>query len=346
MGADATITIDRSSTMETTCETAKGITLSSGYISPYMIANPERMETVLEKPWILFTDYRLTEATDIMPIMEKMIAAKKTELVVICDNMEQAALATAVINKIKGVFFVVAVAMPGHENKKVTLEDMALMTGGRVFTESKGDKLDEATPADLGRATRFICRRGESVIVGPRGKKEVVKEAIEQLHELARNEIDEKKKREHLQRLAFMTNSVAVIKVGAMTDNEQRALKYKVEDAVNAVKAAYKGGVVCGAGLSLARLKTSSPILNAALKQPSIQLRQNMGLEYDAEEMLADEAVNVVTGEKGKFMDIGVMDPVDVLIAGIESSVSIASVLVTSSGIITETAKTPPVVRQ
>lgn len=342
MGADATITIDRSPLMETTCETAQGITIKNGYVSPYMIANPERMETVLEKPYILITDYRLTEAADIIPIMEKMAAAKKTELVIISENIEGAALATAVVNKLQGKFFVLAVNAPASENRKVALEDMALLTGARMFSESKGDKIQEAELKDLGRATRFICRRTESVIVGPKGEKAIVGKAIAQLREFIHNEKDESKKREYLERLSAMTNNVAVIKVGAPTDNEQRALKYKVEDAVNAVRSAYKSGVVCGAGLSLARLKTSSPILNEALKQPVKQLKQNMGFDFDEQEMAADEAMNVVTGKTGKFMEVGVMDPVEVLIAGVESAVSIASILVTSSGIICETPKKPP----
>lgn len=341
MGPDATITIDRSPLMETTFETAKGIMIKNGYVSPYMITNPERMEAVLEKPYILITDYRITEVTDILPIMEKMAAAKKMELVIIAENIEGAALSTAILNKVQGKFLVVAINAPAGENRKVALEDMALLTGARMFTESKGDKLENLEIADLGRASRFICRRSESTIVGPKGDKKVVDQAISQLREFIKNEADESKKKEYLERLAAMTNSVAVIKVGAPTENEQRALKYKVEDAVNAVKSAYKGGVVCGGGLSLARLKTSSPILNEALKYPVRQLKQNMGMDFDESEFGAEEAINVVTGKTGKFMDIGVMDPVEVLIAGIESAVSIASVLVTSSGIITEVAKSP-----
>lgn len=346
MGMEATITIDRSSLMETTCELAKGITIKNGYVSPYMIANPERMETVLEKPYILFTDYRLTEATDIVPLMEKMAAAKKTELVIVCDNIEGSALATAIVNRMQGKFFVVAINAPQGENRKILMEDMALMTGGRLISEVKGDKMADVELSDLGRATRFICHRTESIIVGPKGKKEDISTALSQLREFIKNEPDESRKIEYLARLSAMTNNVAVIKVGAPTENEQRALKYKVEDAVNAVKSAYKSGVVCGAGLSLARLKTSSPILNEALKYPVRQLKQNMGMDFDETEMAADEAINVVTEKIGKFMDIGVMDPVEVLIAGIESAVSIASVLLTSSGIIVETPKKPDIQQQ
>lgn len=343
MGPDATITIDRSPTMETICETAEGITIDRGYVSPYMIVNPERMETVLEKPLILITDYRLTEAADIIPIMEKMAKLNKRELVIIAENIEGSALATAVVNKVQGKFFILAVNAPSGGDRKVMLEDMALMTGARMFTESKGDKLENVEVKDLGQATRFICRRNESIIVGPKGKKSEISDAINALKEAVKNEPDESKKKDLSRRISTMTNTVAVIKVGAPTENEQRALRYKVEDAVNAVKAAMKNGVVCGAGLSLARLKTSSPILNEALKYPFRQLKENMGIDMDIEEIGPGNALNVVTMKKGPYMDVGVMDPVDVLIAGVESAVSIASILVTSSGIIVETPKHVPI---
>lgn len=337
MGPDATITIDKSTTRSTYVETAKGITINNGYLSPYMITNPERMEAVLENPYILLTDYRLTEANDILSIMNKLAAANIRELVVIAENMEQSALATAVLNKVQGKFCLIAINAPA-ENRKIALEDIALMTGAHLFTESKGDKLEEAEISDLGRATRFISKRTESVIVGPKGKKSDVNHALTQLKDAIANELDEVKKQELLRRLSFMKNTVAVIKVGASTENEQKALKYKVEDAVNAVKVAYKHGVVCGAGLSLARLKTSSPLLNEALKYPHRQLRQNMGLETESN-LKEDQALNVVTGKVGKFMEVGVVDPVEVLIAGVESAVSIASILVTCSGMIIETPK-------
>jgi len=334
LGKDGVITIDKSPTMETSVDLSEGVKIDRGYLSPYMIINPERMESVIEKPSILITDYRLTETDDILPIMNKMVTANKRELVIICDNMEQSALATAVVNKIQGKFLIIAINAPATADRKVTLEDIALMTGAKMFTESKGDKLDEATLADLGHATRFICRREESVIVGPKGKKTEISTAIKSLRSALENEPDENKKKGILDRLAMFTQSVAVIKVGASTESEQKALKYKVEDTINSVKSAYKGGVVCGAGVALARLKTSSPILNEALQYPHRQLLENMGIEPHI--TLKGEVMNVVTGEVGPYLAVGVVDPVNVLIAGVESAVSIASILVTSSGMIVE----------
>jgi len=347
LGKDGVITIDKSPTMDTTSEISEGIKIDRGYISPYMIINPERMESVLEKPSILITDYRLTEANDIIPIMNKMAAANKRDLVVICENMEQSALATAVLNKIQGKFFVLAVCSPSSDDSKVTLEDIALLTGAKMFTESKGDKLENAEIADLGHATRFICRQNESVIVGPKGKRSDIAVAITSLRSNFEHEKDEKKKESIKKRLGMFTQSVAVIKVGAPTENEQKALKYKVEDAVNSTRAAFQGGIVCGAGVALSKIRTSSPILNEALQYPHRQLMDNMGIK-DPEKMSENlddgHVMNVVTGKVGPYLSVGVVDPVDVLIAGVESAVSIASILVTTSGMVVEHVAKSPIV--
>ena len=344
LGKDALITIDKSPTLSTSVETTEGVSFAQGFISPYMVNNSERLECVLEKPYILITDYRLTENSDIMPLMEKMAAKQIKNLVVIADNVEQNALATMVINlpqvmnphtKAPGAFPAVAVALPKVKDRDVFLEDLALLTGAKVFSHNKGDKLENAEIENLGRAAKFIARREESVIVSPGGNKMNIAMAVTTLRGTIESETDDTRKKDLQYRLSMFINALAVIKVGAATENEQKALKYKVEDCVNAVKSAYKHGVVCGSGLALARIKTSSPILNEALKYPARQLRENMGLDED-QNLKVDEALNVVTGQTGKFMEVGVMDPVDVLLAGVESAVSIASILLTSSGMIVE----------
>lgn len=343
LGRDGMITVDKSPTLDTAYEMSEGITIDRGYISPYMIINPERMESVLEKPYILITDYRLTEANDILPIMNEMAKENKRELIIVAENVEQGALATAIVNKLQGKFLVIAITAPKNgEDRKIFLEDIALMTGARMFTESKGDKLEEAKVKDLGRAERIIVRRDDTVIIGPKGKKADIATSINALRTAIDSEPKESRKKELQTRLAHFTNTIAVIKVGAPTENEQKALKYKVDDAVNAVKEAYRGGVVAGSGIALAGLETSSPILNEALKYPARQLRENMGLDGDPD-MHPDHVLNVVTGKSGKFMDVGVADPVEVLIAGVESAVSIASVLLTSTGMIVEAPKKPKI---
>lgn len=338
IGKEGMVTIDRSGTMETKAELTEGIKIDRGYISPYMITNPARMEAVIEKPYIMLTDYRLTEVNDILPIMNALVSKQIFNLVLVCDNIEQNALATAIVNKMQGKFNLIAITKPMEENM---LEDIALMIGAKVFSMSKGDKLDTATMSDLGRAERVIVRQKESVIVGPKGKKEVLAKAKQDLG-LAITMAETDKDREYLKkRLARFNNKVAVIKVGAATENEVNALKYKVEDAINATKAAFKSGVVCGAGLALSRLKTSSSVLNEALQAPFKQLKLNMGIDSH-QELKPDQAINAVTGEIGNYFTVGVIDPVDVLIAQVESAVSIASLLITTSGMIVEPPKEIP----
>ena len=345
VGKDGSVTLDTSPSMKTEAELSEGITFRHGYIHPAMVTNPERMEAAVEKPYILVTDYRITEAADIMPLMNLLAAEKQGgRLVIIADNVEQSALATLVINephvynpqtKTQGSFQSVAIVAPKGDDRLVTLEDIALLTGGRVFSQTKGDKLQDATVADLGRADRFVAKSDSAVIIGAKGKREVIRKAVADLSAAIVTAASQREKEKMERRLAFFTNKVAVVKVGAPTDNEYKALRYKVEDAVNSVKAAFRGGVACGAGLALSRIETSSPILNEALQAPHRRLMDNMGSDVD--KTLKDgEAVNVVSGARGKYMDVGVADAVDVLIAGVESAVSIACLLVTTSGLIVE----------
>ena len=348
VGKDGIITISRSPTMETYVEVSDGVKIERGYISPYMVNNAERMECVLEKPYILLTDYRLTEANDLFPIINQMAAAKKTGLVVIAENVEQHALATMVINlpqvmnpetRKLGTFPSVALNLPKVDDRDIFLEDMAILTGAKVFSASKGDKLESAKLEDLGRCNQFIARREESIIIGPRGDKNSIEKCVSELRLAGLIEPDERRKKDILYRFNRFTNTIATIKVGAPTDNEQKALKYKVEDTVNAVKAAFRGGVVCGAGNALASVKTSSPILREALKYPRRQLFENMGIEPP--ELEEGQAMNVVTKQTGPYFEVGVVDPLEVVLASVESAISIASILLTSSGIIVETQKKP-----
>ena len=337
IGKDGIITIDKSDTMETFSDMVDGIKIDKGYISPYMITNGERMESEILKPYILITDYNIVEAGDLIPIMDKMAKENKRELVVVCANMEKHALATAVVNKMQNKFLTIAVRVPSTSDNRVTLEDLAIITGAKFFSEGKGDKLEEVTIADLGRAEKFIARKEESVIVGPKGEEEKVNNLVINLKSAIANSTKERDLEDLKKRHAMATGKVAVIKVGAPTDNEMKSLRYKVEDAVNSVKSAYNHGVVCGAGLSLERLTCSSKVLTEAISAPARQLRDNLGVEEVVEK--AGEtafATNYVTGERENWLTSGVVDPVEVLVAGLDSAVSIASILITSSGMIVE----------
>lgn len=334
IGKDGVVTMDVSNTMDTTTEHVNGIQLKQGFISPYMVNDPNRMETEFDNPYILLTTYRLTNANDVLPIMNKMLAEGKRELLIIADNVENDALATLIINRMQGKFVTVAVTIPPVGNKRVFMEDLATLTGATLFTEEKGNRLEQMEVKDLGRAKKAIIKQESTTIVGGKGSKAEIEKAKMRIKDALEGNIKDGDRDELETRLARLSNGVAVVKVGAATDAEQKALRYKVEDAINATKVALKDGIVCGAGIALSNLKTSSTILNKALKHPHKQLLENMGLE--GVELKSGEAYNVVTGEQGPFMKVGVVDPVAVLIAGIESAVSIAQILVTTHGILVE----------
>lgn len=340
LGKEGVLTVDRSGTMETYSDLADGIKIDRGYISPLMVTN-EKQECIIEKPYILITDYRLTETNDVLAIMSVMANDKKNTLVTISDNVEQHALATVNINIFQGKFLNVCINAPfSGAERTIFLQDLAVMTGAKFFSQEKGDKITEAKIEDLGRADKFIARKDGSVIIGSKGKKDKIKELVASLTTSVSMAENDREKQMNQARLARMNGKIGVIRVGASTTGEEKALQYKVDDAIHAVQSAYKGGVVAGGGVALASIETSSPILNAALKEPFKQLKDNVGLETHRS-LKADEAINVVTGEIGHFAKVGVMDPVDVLIAGVESAVSIASLLLTASGMIVEPPKKP-----
>lgn len=349
VGVDGDVTIEESALPETVSDISDGVQLKGrGYISPFMVTNPQRMEAVLEKPLFLVTDYRLTNSEDVLPLLNVVAQAGRNKVVIISEHIEDAALATLIINLPQvmnphtgkpGVVQSVAVNAPQADNMQVALADIALLLGARFFSMKKGDKLDDIKLDDLGKADRFISNRDKSVIVRPRGDAKVVAKAIVDLKFARDEETDEATKKGIQRRLNMLTNQVAVIKVGAETDNERKAKKYKVEDAVHSVKAAFKSGVVPGGGVALASLETSSPLLNHALKRPQKQLYENSGVA--APVLKKGEAFNVVSGQKGPYMQVGVMDPVDVLVAAVESATSIASLLATVSGMIVEVPPEP-----
>lgn len=340
LGKDAVVTVEKSPGMEITSKMSEGISFERGYISPYMLNN-DRMECELDNPLILITDYRITEVGDILPIMSKMAEANKRKLVIIAENVESHALSTLIVNKMQGKFESVAIVAPHANDKTVALEDMAMLLGAKVFSNGKGDRLEKAELADLGSCDKITVRRNETLMVGPKGNKADIAVAITTLRSAIETEKDERIKKNLEQRLGQFTQSIAVVKVGAPTENEVKALKLKIENAVKSTQAAFRGGVVAGSGLALARVKTSSHLLNLALQYPHEQVCTNMGVV--PEELLGDSAKNLVTGETGDFLAVGVADPVDVLIAGVESAVSIASILVTSHAMIVEEIKKPPI---
>lgn len=293
IGEDGLIDVQPSQTTTIESEIVKGFKIRQGYVSPYM-AN-EGDKCVIEDAVVLVTDKAFFNNQEIVPVMEAVLKSGKSNLVVFCKDFSGEALSTAIINKLKGSFKCLAIELQGSQ-----LDDIALLTGAKhTLLEGKIEL------TDLGSAKRIVSKPEDTVIIDGNGDKEVIALRIAEL----------KKDEGNARQIANLTNSVAVIKVGAKTESEAKALLFKVEDASNAVKVAFKGGVVPGAGTTHASLNTSSEILNKALKYPQAQLEENLGM------LLMTEKV---------------IDPTEVVIAGIESAVSIASLLLTTTGIIND----------
>lgn len=294
IGENGLIDVQASQGSSIESEIVGGFKVDSGYVSPYMANDSDKC--VIEDAVVLVTEKSFHHNQEIVPVMEMVRAKGKSNLVMFCKDLSGEALSTAIINKLKGGFRILAV-------KTQNLDDITLLTGAtNVLLDSK------ISDTDFGSAKKIVSHIEDTVIIDGRGNKEEIAKAIEEL----------KKDESNVRRIANITNSVAVIKVGAKTESEAKALQFKVEDAANAVKVAYKGGVVSGAGQTHASLKTSSEILNKALKYPQKQLEENLGI--------------LVVNED-------IIDPTEVVIAGVESAVSIASLLLTTTGIIYDTPK-------
>lgn len=307
IGPEGLIDIETSQGFDIESEMADGFSMQGGYISPYMIT--EREECILDEPLILVANSEFVNETEVMPVMQKILETGKNSLAIFCKSIEGQALATLIINKVQGKFKSVAVVTI----KQTDYENISLLTGATLFTPEKGKANIELK--DLGRANKIIVKRENTTIIGGKGNKTVIKAKVKELEEKMNGAKDNLTKEQTRYRLAHLTDSVAIIKVGANTEQEAKALRFKIEDASNAVKVAYKDGVVKGAGTALMSIKTSSELLNKALQYPRKQLIENMG-EFE--------------------MNDNIIDPVNVLIAGLESAVSIACLLSTTKGIIVE----------
>ena len=313
IGHEGITTVEESDSLETTHEIVKGLQLPKGFKNPYFINNPEKAEVILNKPYILVSDREIVDGKDILPILDKVIKSGNRQLLVVADDIRGEALAIMIINKVKGNAMFCAVDAPYYSNRKYEgLMDVATLTGAN-FQMGIVQDLPKLELTDLGTADRIIITKDSTTIVGGKGKNldDYIKE-LKALIKTTKSELDKSKMEE---RLAKLTSGVAVIKVGGATENEMKALRYKVEDAVNATRVAYKSGVVQGAGLTLKDIKTSSKLLNRALEYPYKQLLKNLGIKE----------LEVVEG---------VEDPVEVLIAQVESAVSIVSLLISTKGIL------------
>ncbi|MDD5145983.1 MAG: chaperonin GroEL [Candidatus Pacebacteria bacterium] len=336
-------------------EIVKGLQFDRGYVSAYMITDTERMESVFEEPYILITDKKISSVQDILPVLEKVAQTGKKELVIIADEVEGEALATLVVNKLRGIFNTLAIKAPGFgDRRKEMLEDIAVVTGAQVISEEVGLKLESIELNQLGQARRVVSNKENTTIVEGKGDKEKIDARIKQIKkelEINESSFDKEKLQE---RLAKLSGGVAVIKVGAATEVEQKARQKKTENALNATRAAIEEGILPGGGVALLRSaavlenlklegdeKTGLDILRRALEKPIKQLAENAGLDgaIVAEEVKKHSGNFGFNAQTMKYEDMiaaGIVDPVKVVRSALENAASAASMLLTTEAVVAE----------
>jgi len=354
VGKDGVITVEEAQGLETTMEIVEGMQFDRGYLSPYFITDPDRMECVLENPVILLHEKKISNLREFLPLLEN-VAKMGKPLVVIAEEVEGEALATLVVNKLKGTFMCCAIKAPGFgDRRKAMLEDIATLAGGKVITEDIGVKLENVTVEWLGSAVKVVVDKDNTTIVEGKGKSDDVQARIKQI----RTQIDETTSdydREKLQeRLAKMVGGVALIKVGAATETELKEKKARVEDAMHATKAAVEEGIVPGGGVALVRslktldeLKLESDeligvnIIKRAMEEPLRQIANNAGHEGSIvvekiKEMEQDMGFNALTEKYEDLVKAGVLDPTKVVRIALQNASSIAGLLLTTEGLVSE----------
>jgi chaperonin GroEL len=354
VGKDGVITVDESQTFGMELEFTEGMQFDKGYISPYFATDQERMEAVLDDAYILVANQKISAAQDLLPVLEKVVQAGKP-LVVIAEDVEGEALATLVVNKIRGTFKSVAVKAPGFgDRRKAMLGDIAILTGGQVITEEVGLKLENVTLDLLGRARRVTVTKDDTTIVEGAGSEEDIKGQINQIkQEIERTDSDWD--REKLQeRLAKLSGGVAVIRVGAATEVELKEKKHRIEDALSATRAAVEEGIVPGGGVALLRAqdaigkldlsgdeRTGAEIVRKSLELPAYWIAANAGLEgavaiSKIRELPESHGLNAATGEYVDLVKAGIIDPAKVTRSAVQNAASIAALLLTTETLIVE----------
>ena len=367
VGHDGVITVEEGQTTGLEKEVVKGMRFDKGFVNPYMVTNPERMEAVWNDPYILITDKKVSSVQEVLPLLEKVAQSGKKDLVIIADEIEGEALATFVVNKLRGTFNVLAVKAPGFgDRRKEMLQDIAVLTGGQVITEDLGLKLDKTELAQLGKARKVVATKEFTTIVDGQGDKQKIEDRVNQIkteHKASTSDFDKEKLQERMARLA---GGVGVIKVGAFTETEMKAKKFKIEDALNATRAAVEEGIVIGCGAALAKIapkleeavakgahfteneKLGAMIVRKALEAPLRQIAENTGVEpsgivtfiqssgeHEGYDFMDYDEMNWEKGKKD-LMKAGIVDPVKVTRLALENAVSIASTLVTSEAIVVD----------
>ena len=363
VGKDGVVTVEESQTTETSYEYVEGMEFDKGYVSAYMITNAERLEAVAKDAPVLITDQKISTVKDILPLLEKVAQTGKKELVIIADDVDGEALATFIVNKLRGAFNVLAIKAPGYgDRKKELLADIAITVGGQVVSEDLGIKLEKAELSMLGKANRIVATKDSTIIVGGKGKKGDIEERIAELREQVQKSDSKFDKEKLEERIAKLSGGVAVIRVGAATETEMKYLKDKIEDAVKATKAAIAEGIVPGGGTALAKVGAKLAkkidanahdehtigyrILLSALSAPLLQIVKNAGRE-DGAVVLQDVVKKggsfgfdaSAESEEGMIVDMfeaGIIDPVKVTRSCVENAASAAAVLLTTEAAVAD----------
>ncbi len=368
VGKDGVITVEESKGLEFETEYVEGMQFDRGYISPYFITNPEAMEAVIEEPYILIHDKKISSAQDLVPILEKLVQRGARNLVILAEDIDGEALATLVLNKLRGMLNCLAVKAPGFgDRRKAMLRDIATLTGGHVITEEEGRKLDSTTTEDLGRADKIISTKDDTTVVGGGGEDAGIKGRMEQIKveiEKSTSDYDREKLQE---RLAKLAGGVAIIRVGAATETELKEKKHRVEDALSATRAAVEEGIVAGGGVTLINAipvldevkmdypdeQTGVNILRTALEMPIRKIAENAGKDgaviLDTVRRIQKEKKNNRIGYdvlQGDFMDMveaGIIDPAKVTKGALSNAASIAAMILSTEALITDIPEeTPP----
>jgi len=355
VGKDGVVTVEESKAFGIQKEIVKGLQFDRGYISPYMITDVERMESVFEDPYILVTDKKISSIQEILPVLEKLAQTGKKELVIIADEVEGEALATLVVNKLRGIFNTLAVKTPGFgDRRKEMLQDIAVVTGAEVISEEVGLKLENIELKQLGQARRVVATKENTTVVEGRGEKEKIDARIKQIKKELENTESDFDKEKLQERLAKLVGGVAVIKVGAATEVEQRLKQHKTEDALSATRAAIEEGIVPGGGVALIRaisalneLKlegdelTGLNILRRALESPIRQIAQNAGIDgavvvQKVKEGQEGFGFNAQTMKYQDLMQSGIVDPTKVVRSALQNAASAASMFLTTEAVVVE----------
>ncbi|RJP50600.1 MAG: chaperonin GroEL [Anaerolineaceae bacterium] len=366
VGKDGVITVEESKTLQFETEYVEGMQFDRGYLSPYFITNADHMEAQISDAYVLIYDKKISAAQDIVPLLEKLVQLGKRELVIISEDVDGEALATLILNKIRGMLNVLAIKAPGFgDRRKAMLQDIAVLTGGQVISEETGRKLESATLQDLGRAEKVVSDKENTTIIGGKGKKGDIEGRIKEIRieiDKSTSDYDKEKLQE---RLAKLSGGVAIIRVGAATETEMKEKKHRVEDALSAARAAVEEGIVPGGEISLINaavkldklakahaeddneeIKVGINIVKKALEAPIRKLASNAGEDGSviidtvrrtaAEKKNSNIGFNVLTGEYVDMIKAGVIDPVKVVRGALENASSIAAMILTTDVLITD----------